>query len=157
MKAMLLRRHAPIADRPLERTEMPAPEPAPGELLVRVGVCAICRTDLHVIEGELATRRLPVVPGHQIVGTVEALGDGCTRFEAGARVGVAWLRHTCGLCAFCERGDENLCRMSRYTGYHDDGGYAELALVPEAFAYAIPDTFTDEQAAPLLWPARHVI
>jgi propanol-preferring alcohol dehydrogenase len=150
MKAMLLRRHAPIADRPLEQTEIPTPEPAAGELRVRVQVCAICRTDLHVIAGDLPSRTLPVVPGHQVVGTVETLGEGCTRFEIGARVGLAWLRHTCGECGFCKRGDENLCRLSRYTGYHADGGYAEFAVVPEAYAYAIPEVFEDEQAAPLL-------
>lgn len=147
---MLLRRHAPMADRPLEASELPSPVPARGELLVRVHVCAVCRTDLHVIEGDLPTRRLPVVPGHQIVGTVEALGEGCVRFARGDRVGVAWLRHTCGECGYCRRGDENLCRLSRYTGYHADGGYAEHAVVPEDFAYAIPATFSDEHAAPLL-------
>jgi propanol-preferring alcohol dehydrogenase len=150
MKAMLLRRHAPTADHPLEQTELPTPDPAPGELLVRVHLCAVCRTDLHVVEGDLATRKLPVVPGHQIVGRVEALGEGCSRFQVGARVGVAWLRRTCGICGYCMRGDENLCRTSRYTGYHEDGGYAEMTVVAEDYAYAIPDGFDDEQAAPLL-------
>ena len=147
---MLLRRRAPIDQRPLEPTDCPDPEPASGELLVRVKVCAVCRTDLHVIEGDLPVRKLPLVPGHQLVGTVEASGSGATRFPRGARVGVAWLRHTCGACAFCTRGDENLCRSSRYTGYDADGGYAEYAVVPEAYAYAIPQVFADEQAAPLL-------
>jgi propanol-preferring alcohol dehydrogenase len=147
---MLLRRHAPIADRPLEAVELPTPKPAAGELLVRVSLCAVCRTDLHVIEGDLPTAKLPVVPGHQIVGTVDRPGEGCTRFAVGDRVGVAWLRHTCGSCDFCRRGSENLCRTSRYTGYHADGGYAEFAVVPEEYAYAIPESFEDQQAAPLL-------
>jgi propanol-preferring alcohol dehydrogenase len=150
MKAMLLRRHAPMTSRPLEETDLPTPEPAPGELLLRVNVCAVCRTDLHVIEGDLPEAKLPIIPGHQIVGEVERLGEGCTRFRPGDRVGVAWLRHTCGRCDFCRRGNENLCRDSLYTGYHADGGYAEQAVVPEAYAYAIPDGFADEHAAPLL-------
>jgi propanol-preferring alcohol dehydrogenase len=150
MKAMLLRRNAPIAEKPLQATEIPAPEPAPGELRVRVSVCALCRTDLHVIEGDLPTRKLPLVPGHQIVGVVDRLGEGATRFRTGDRVGIAWLRHTCGQCGFCESGRQNLCEASSYTGYHADGGYAEHAVVPESFAYAIPDEFDDRQAAPLL-------
>ncbi len=150
MKAMLLRRHAPITDLPLEATEVPTPVPGPREVLVRVRVCAICRTDLHVVEGDLATQKLPVVPGHQVVGIVEQLGSECRRFQPGDRVGVAWLRHTCGKCEYCSRGDENLCKASLYTGYHADGGYAEYAVVDEAYAYAIPDAFEDRHAAPLL-------
>ena len=147
---MRLSRQAPIHTRPLEPAELPAPVAGPGELLVRVRVCAICRTDLHVIEGELPPRRLPVVPGHQVVGVVEARGPGAHRFRPGDRVGIAWLRHVCGVCAFCRAGAENLCEASRYTGWHEDGGYAELTLVPEAFAYAIPVVFSDRDAAPLL-------
>jgi propanol-preferring alcohol dehydrogenase len=147
---MLLRRQAPIHARPLEPAELPPPVPGPGELLVRVHVCGICRTDLHVIEGELPPRRLPLVPGHQVVGTVQGLGPGAQRFRPGDRVGIAWLRHTCGVCAFCRAGAENLCEASRYTGWHEDGGYAELTLVPGAFAYAIPAVFADRDAAPLL-------
>ena len=150
MKAMLLRRQAPITDHPLEMADLPTPVPGARELLISIRVCAVCRTDLHVIEGDLPERKLPIVPGHQIVGTVETLGDDCKRFAPGDRVGVAWLRHTCGTCVFCVRGDENLCRASLYTGYHADGGYAELAVVPEAYAYAIPAVFKDEDAAPLL-------
>jgi len=147
---MLLLRHAPMASRPLEEVDLPTPDPGPGELLVRVHACAVCRTDLHVIEGDLPDATLPVVPGHQVVGTVERLGEGCARFGVGDRVGVAWLRHTCSECSFCRRGDENLCRGSRYTGYHEHGGYAEKTLVSEAYAYAIPDAFDDAHAAPLL-------
>ncbi len=150
MKAMLLRRQAAIRSRPLELADLPDPVPEAGEVLVRIRVCAVCRTDLHVVEGDLPARRLPLVPGHQAVGVVEGLGPGCGRFRPGDRVGIAWLRHTCGTCAFCRHGQENLCDASRYTGYHTDGGYAELAVVPEAYAYAIPDRFTDDNAAPLL-------
>jgi alcohol dehydrogenase, propanol-preferring len=147
---MLLRRQAPIATRPLEAAEVPDPVPGPDELLVGVTVCAICRTDLHVVEGDLPPRRLPLVPGHQVVGRVERAGPGCHRFRPGDRVGIAWLRHTCGRCEFCRDGAENLCEASSYTGYHADGGYAERAVVPEAFAYAIPAAFSDLDAAPLL-------
>lgn len=150
MKAMVLRRNAPILERPLERSEIPAPEPGSGEVRVRVHACAICRTDLHVIEGDLPARRLPLVPGHQAVGTVDRLGPDCRRLVVGERVGIAWLRHTCGSCTYCRAGSENLCESSLYTGYDADGGYAELAVVPEAFAYRIPDGFADVEAAPLL-------
>src|SRR5215831_7487552 len=127
---MRLVRQAAIRSRPLEPVRLPAPVPGPGELLVRVAACAICRTDLHVIEGDLPPSRLPLVPGHQVVGVVEALGPATGRFAPGDRVGIAWLRHTCGTCGFCRSGAENLCEASRYTGYHADGGYAELAVVP---------------------------
>lgn len=147
---MLLREVSPIASKPLALTELPDPEPGPGEIRVRVAACAICRTDLHVIEGELPRGLLPVVPGHQAVGRVDALGVGCVRFRAGDRVGIAWLRSTCGECAFCRKGMENLCALSRYTGYHAHGGYAEQAVVREDFAYPIPDAFSDQEAAPLL-------
>jgi propanol-preferring alcohol dehydrogenase len=150
MKAMLLRANGPIHTRPLELADLPDPEPGPGEVTVRLRACAICRTDLHVIEGELPPRRMPIVPGHQGVGRIERLGPGCTRFREGERVGIAWLRHTCGRCGFCRAGSENLCEGSRYTGWHEDGAYAERALVPEAFAYAIPEPFADAEAAPLL-------
>ncbi len=150
MKAARLRRNAPILGRPLEIAECPDPEPGEGEALVRVHACAICRTDLHVIEGDLPPKRLPLVPGHQAVGVVERLGPGCRRFRAGDRVGIAWLRWTCGACGFCRSDSENLCDDSLYTGWHADGGYAALAVVPEAFAYAIPGAFADVEAAPLL-------
>ena len=150
MKAMLLERIAPVAERPLRLIELPDPQPGPGEIKVRVRACGVCRTDLHVVEGDLPQSRLPVVPGHQIVGEVDALGPGARAFAPGDRVGIAWLRGTCGECAYCRRGAENLCPASRYTGYHEHGGYAELAVVPEEFAYPIPEGFDDLQAAPLL-------
>jgi propanol-preferring alcohol dehydrogenase len=147
---MVLDRQAPIGTAPLAAREIPDPIPGPHELLLRVAACGVCRTDLHVIEGDLPARRLPLIPGHQIVGRVEALGAAATRFQLGARVGVAWLRDTCGRCAACRGGAENLCDASRYTGWDEDGGYAERAVVPEAFAYAIPGVFDDAEAAPLL-------
>jgi len=150
VKAMILSSHAPIHERPLGLSDLPDPEPGHGEILVRVRVCAICRTDLHVIEEDLPSARLPIVPGHQVVGVVERMGPGCRRFSSGDRVGIAWLRWTCGRCAFCASGAENLCDGSRYTGYHEHGGYAEKAVVHEDFAYAIPETFSDLDAAPLL-------
>ena len=150
MRAMVLRRNAPIASSPLEAAEVPDPSPGPGEIRVKVSACAICRTDLHVIEGDLPPVRAPLVPGHQIVGRVDRRGDGATRFPVGARVGIAWLRHTCGACAFCAAGRENLCEAPLFTGYHRDGGFAEYAVVPEAFAYEIPGMFADDEAAPLL-------
>lgn len=141
---------APVESAPLRLVEIPDPEPGPGEVRVRVAVCGVCRTDLHVVEGDLRPVRSPVVPGHQVVGVVDRLGTGATRFRLGERVGIAWLRGTCGACADCRRGDENLCGASTYTGWHEDGGYADLAVVPEAFAYAVPDVFEDADAAPLL-------
>jgi alcohol dehydrogenase, propanol-preferring len=150
MRAMVLHRQGPIGPGRLRSEDRPDSEPGPGEIRVRVRVAAICRTDLHIIEGDLAPQRLPLIPGHQTVGVVDRLGPGCRRFRPGDRVGIAWLRWTCGACDFCRSGAENLCAASRYTGYHEDGGYAELALVPEDFAYAIPEGFSDTEAAPLL-------
>jgi alcohol dehydrogenase, propanol-preferring len=150
MRAMLLRAQAPIATAPLGATALPTPEPGPGELRVRVRACATCRTDLHVIEGDLAPRRLPLVPGHQAVGEVEALGAGAHRFRRGDRVGIAWLRQTCRTCRFCVAGRENLCEGAAFTGWTHDGGFAQYALVPDAFAYAIPRGIDDAEAAPLL-------
>ena len=150
MRALILRRQAAIDSRPLERVELPDPEVAPGEIRVRIRASAICRTDLHVIEGDLAPHRLPLVPGHQVIGTVDRLGAACRRFRLGDRVGIAWLRETCGVCELCRAGAENLCAASRYTGYDADGGYAERAVVPEAFAYPVPAGFADVEAAPLL-------
>jgi propanol-preferring alcohol dehydrogenase len=143
-------RPGPIDTGPLARVERPDPEPGPGEVRVRVEACGVCRTDLHLAEGDLHPRRPDVVPGHEIVGRVDARGAGATRFEVGTRVGIAWLRHTCGVCEYCRRGDENLCVAPRFTGWDEDGGYAERAVVDESFAYRLPDGFPDEQVAPLL-------
>jgi alcohol dehydrogenase, propanol-preferring len=150
MKAMVLDAIANIETAPLQLRDMPVPEPGQGEIRVRVHCCGICRTDLHVIEGELPEQSLPLIPGHQVVGVVDKLGPGCARFDEGQRVGIAWLRHTCGECDFCRRGKENLCESALFTGYHRHGGFAEYALVPEDFAYAIPEPFDDVDAAPLL-------
>jgi propanol-preferring alcohol dehydrogenase len=150
MRAMLLLAQAPIATAPLALSEVGIPAPGAGDLRVRVRACATCRTDLHVIEGDLPLRRSPLVPGHQAVGIVDACGPGAARFRPGDRVGIAWLRRTCGSCRFCLAGRENLCEDPAFTGWTDDGGYAEYALVPEAFAYAVPRAFGDAEAAPLL-------
>ena len=150
MKAMLLPERGPIETSPLVLTNLPDPSPGPGEIRVKVSACAICRTDLHVIEGDLPIRRMPLIPGHQAVGTVDAAGTGASRFPSGARVGIAWLARTCGECAFCAADRENLCDRPLFTGYHRDGGFAEYAVVPEAFAYPLPSVFRDAEAAPLL-------
>lgn len=150
MRAMELARPAPIAAAPLTAVERPTPEPAAGEVLVRVAACGICRTDLHLVTGELPLVRAPIVPGHQIVGRVARVGDGVAHVRAGDRVGVAWLRWTCGACAFCASGRENLCLRAEFTGYHADGGYAEYAVAPAAYTYALPEGYGDAEAAPLL-------
>lgn len=147
---MVLDNIAPIDGSPLQWREVATPAPAAGEVRLKVRVCAICRTDLHVIEGELPRQKLPIIPGHQVVGVVDAIGEGCRRLRTGQRIGVAWLRHTCGACRFCTSGRENLCESQRFTGYHADGGYAEYAVVPEDYAYEIPAGFDDLHAAPLL-------
>jgi alcohol dehydrogenase, propanol-preferring len=139
-----------ITEAPLRLVDRPVPEPAVDELLVRVRVCGVCRTDLHLAEGDVRPRRRGVVPGHEVVGSVAQAGADVTRFDVGDRVGIAWLRHTCGGCRWCRAGRENLCPGSRYTGWDADGGYAEYATVPAAFAYRIPDSFDDTHAAPLL-------
>jgi len=150
MKACFLSTPAAIESNPLQYGEIAKPEPAEGEFLVRVQVCGVCRTDLHVIEGELPPKRSPVIPGHQIVGRIEARGAGAGRFTVGTRVGVAWLHKTDGTCEYCRRGEENLCDAPLFTGYSANGGYAEYLTAPEQFVYAIPGGFPDEQAAPLL-------
>lgn len=150
MRAMVLSKPAPVADKPLHLVERPDPEPGEGEILIRVEVCGVCRTDLHVVEGDLAPHRDELIPGHEVVGRVTKVGPGTARFSQGARVGIAWLRGTCGACRFCRRGAENLCLAPRFTGWDEDGGYAELAVVPEAFAYALPDDLAAHELAPLL-------
>jgi propanol-preferring alcohol dehydrogenase len=150
MKACFLSTPAAIESNPLQYGEIAQPEPAEGEVLVRVHVCGVCRTDLHVIEGELPPMRSPVIPGHQVVGRIEARGAGAVRFAVGTRVGIAWLHRTDGTCEYCLRGEENLCDAPLFTGYSVNGGYAEYLTAPEQFVYAIPEGFPDEQAAPLL-------
>jgi propanol-preferring alcohol dehydrogenase len=147
---MVLEIPGPIETLPLHLRDVPDPAPGQGEVRLRVDCCAICRTDLHVIEGDLPRRRLPVIPGHQIVGVVDQLGAKTERLRIGQRVGVAWLRGTCGCCESCTTGRENLCEAARFTGYHEDGGFAEYAVVREDFAYDIPEQFSNVEAAPLL-------
>ena len=150
MKACLLEAPAPIETNPLRFSEVAVPRPGRGEILVRVHTCGVCRTDLHVVEGELPPRKSPIIPGHQIVGVVEEAGDEARRFKKGARVGIAWLHRTDGTCEYCRAGAENLCDHPSLTGYTVDGGYAEYVVAAEDFVYAIPEKFADEQAAPLL-------
>jgi alcohol dehydrogenase, propanol-preferring len=150
MRAMFLAGPAPVESAPLRCDSRPTPAPGPDEILVRVIACGVCRTDLHIVEGDLPLVRSPIVPGHQVVGRVEGTGPGARRFRTGDRVGIAWLRRTCGDCDACRRGRENLCERAEFTGYHADGGFADYAVVPEAFAYALPPIFGDAEAAPLL-------
>jgi alcohol dehydrogenase, propanol-preferring len=150
MKAWTLNKPGPVESRPLVLAEMPLPTAAEDEVLVQVHACGICRTDLHVVEGELPVRRANVIPGHQIVGRIAALGSSVKDFTLGDRVGIAWLNRTCGSCRFCRAGRENLCDQARFTGWTVDGGYAEYTLAPAAFTYRLPDGFDDIQAAPLL-------
>ena len=150
MKAWWVETPGPISSGPLSWGERPDPVPGPGELLLSVRACGVCRTDLHLAEGDLPPRSPGTVPGHEAVGEVVATGMGCHRFQVGDRAGAAWLAGTCGFCRFCLRGDENLCLSPVFNGWDKDGGYAELMRVHEDYAYRIPDSFTDEQAAPLL-------
>lgn len=150
MKAMVLRSPRSVEESPLEMTTLPLPEPGDEEIRLRVRACGVCHTDLHTVEGDLPLPKLPVVPGHQVVGTVDAVGENVNRFAVGQRVGVPWLYQTCGVCEFCQRGMENLCRQARFTGLHADGGYAEAMVVHQDFAYPIPESFSDQAAAPLL-------
>lgn len=150
MRSWIVERPAPIEEGPLRLVERPRPEPGPGEIGVSIRVCGVCRTDLHLAEGDLPPHGSGVIPGHEIVGLVESLGDGAGRFSVGERVGVAWLRGTCGRCRFCLSGDENLCLEPRFTGWDADGGFAEHAVVDERYAYRLPQDYSDVEAAPLL-------
>jgi propanol-preferring alcohol dehydrogenase len=150
MQACILRAPAPIETNPLELADIPEPVPTGHQVLVRVSACGICRTDLHVIEGELPPRKSPTTPGHQVVGVIEAAGDQAKAHPIGARVGIAWLHATDGSCEYCKAGKENLCDHPTFTGYSVDGGYAEYALAEETFVYPIPEGFADLEAAPLL-------
>lgn len=146
MLAMILEQ----ARTPLHAVDRAPPEPEPGQVLIRIRACGVCRTDLHVVDGELPEPKLPLVPGHEIVGTVEAVGAGVERLRVGDRVGVPWLGWTCGTCEFCRSGRENLCDRARFTGYQIDGGYAEYTVADERFCFAVPPEFDDHQAAPLM-------
>ena len=150
MNACMLSKPAPVETRPLAITDVPKPTAADGEVLIKINACGICRTDLHVVEGELPVRRSPVIPGHQIVGTIEGIGEGVSEFSKGDRVGVAWLNRTCGKCRFCLSGRENLCEFAEFTGWTRDGGYAEYVAAPANFVYHLPENFSDLHAAPLL-------
>lgn len=146
MRAMLLDKPG----QPLRLADVPIPTPGPQQLLIRVSVCGICRTDLHVVDGELTQPKLPLIPGHQIVGYVEALGPEATGFRIGDRVGVPWLQGSCGHCQYCLRGQENLCDLAIYTGYQTDGGFAEYCVASADFAYHLPEGYSDLEVAPLL-------
>src|SRR5690242_9201809 len=150
MRAWSLERPRPVSEHPLRLVTREAPAPRDGEVRVLVRACGVCRTDLHVVEGELAVRRAGVIPGHQVVGVVEAVGAGVDRGVVGTRVGVAWLHRTCGVCRFCVSGRENLCEAADFTGWTVDGGFAEAIVVPAAFVHQLPDGFDDLDAAPLL-------
>ncbi len=150
MRACVLPTPAPVESSPLRMAELRVPKPHGKQVLVRVRACGVCRTDLHVVEGELPVRKSPLVPGHQVVGTVEACGPEASRFQPGARVGIPWLHQTCGTCEYCLSQRENLCERASFTGWTEDGGYAEYAVAPDDFVYALPEGFADLHVAPLL-------
>lgn len=150
MKAMLLSQQNPIEELPLQFAEIPAPKPGPGQVRLRVKMCGVCHTDLHTVEGDIQPPSLPIIPGHQIVGVIEALGAGVVNLDLGARVGVPWLHAACGKCQFCTSGRENLCPEARFTGFHVNGGFAEAVLAEAGYVLPIPEEIRDEQAAPLL-------
>ena len=150
MKAMRLEKPREIEQNPLQWQELPAPKPGPGEVRLKVNVCGICHTDLHTVEGELNLPRLPITPGHQIVGRIDLVGEDVKFLKTGQRVGVGWLNSTCGICDYCRNGQENLCPEAKFTGLHKDGGYGEYIVVDENFAFELPEALTDEEASPLL-------
>ncbi|MCK4941701.1 zinc-dependent alcohol dehydrogenase family protein [candidate division WOR-3 bacterium] len=150
MKAIVLDRQEKLERKPLHLREVPTPEPGPSEVRIKVSICGACRTDLHIVEGELPAHKLPLIPGHQIVGQIDKLGDKVTKWKDGERVGVPWLHRTCGECKYCRRGQENLCDRAMFTGYDADGGFAEYTVVPEDFVYQLPENYSDLEAAPLL-------
>jgi propanol-preferring alcohol dehydrogenase len=150
MQAWVVDTPGPIDRKPLRRTQRPVPEPVRGQVRIRIRACGVCRTDLHLAEGDLPPKHPQVIPGHEVVGTIDRVGPGAVRFAEGERIGVPWLAHTCGICRFCTAGRENLCVAPRFTGWDIDGGYADYAVVDENYAYALPTTFSDEAAAPLL-------
>ncbi|MEE9145337.1 MAG: zinc-dependent alcohol dehydrogenase family protein [Candidatus Binatia bacterium] len=150
MLAAILRAPKPITENPLILTDVPTPLPREHEVRIRVHTCGVCHTDLHTVEGDIRLPKLPVIPGHQIVGVIETLGSKARRFKEADRVGVPWLHHTCGQCHYCKNGRENLCVQAEFTGLQSDGGYAEFSVVDEAFAYSLPKDFSDYRAAPLL-------
>lgn len=150
MKAIILEKHAPVETKPLTLTELPKPQPQPRQILVKINCCGLCHTDLDEIEGRLNPPKLPIVLGHQIVGTVAQSGTDATKFKIGDRVGITWLNSSCNECEFCRTGRENLCHDSKWTGFDANGGYAEYTIIDESFACPIPDIFSDSQASPLL-------
>jgi len=146
MKAMVLTRQG----RPLTLMDLPCPSPEAGQILIRVKACAVCRTDLHVVDGDLKSPKLPLIPGHEVIGVVEALGEGVSHFRIGERVGVPWLGYTCGTCAYCRKGQENLCARAEFTGYTRDGGFADHMVADARYCFPIPDAYDDVAAAPLM-------
>jgi len=150
MKAMVLKKASAVEEKPLELIDLPVPDAKDNQILVRVSVCGACHTDLDEVEGRLIPTKLPIVPGHQVVGTVADKGKAVTKFATGDRVGITWLYSACGECSFCRKGQENLCTNAKWTGKDADGGYAEYMVIAEDFAYPLPETFSDSQAAPLL-------
>lgn len=150
MQAWAVSTPGPMATGPLRFVDLPDPQPGPGEVRVRVDVCGVCRTDLHLAEGDLAPHGAGTVPGHEVVGRVDEVGSGCERLQVGQRVGIAWLASTCGRCRFCRSGRENLCLAPQFTGWDRNGGFAEYALADESYVYELPDGFDDQTAAPLL-------
>jgi propanol-preferring alcohol dehydrogenase len=150
VKAIILEKQGMLENRPLQIKEIPTPEPGPHEVRIKVSVCGVCRTDLHVVEGELPAHKMPLVPGHQIVGVIEKIGEGVVRWHGGERVGIPWLYKTCGECKYCLRGQENLCERVSFTGYDADGGFAEYTIAHEDFVYLLPKNYNDTEVAPLL-------